>query len=310
MSSRVIALVVAVAAALPAAASADVTRHDVGGGRTVAVDMRVEGVPAARYAAIIARAVHGDEVRRVTIRVIPAKDVARRCGRREAAGCYSGNGRRGVMTVPAGPRAEVAHTVLHEYGHHVDAAIRGPIGAGDGTPRWWRARGMANRLTAGEIAPGYERGWSRTIAEIFAEDYVQLNLRAPYGIEWLRPPSGPVLAAIRRDIVGRAGPREGAPTGRTWRRAGQRAPGVDSAIPFETAGPGRHINAEIVVDGGVVHATLRCAGRVMQRAVGASSRPARIARGRLPVGACEIQLVNAGNRTATLGATLRLRRPA
>jgi len=308
MDARVIALVMAAAATLPAAANAEVTRHEVGNGRTVAVDMRVEGVPATRYAAILARAVHGDEVGRVTIRVVASASIAARCGRREAVGCYSGNGRSGVMTVPAGTRAEVEHTVLHEYAHHVDAAIRGPLGDADGTPRWWRARGMANLLAAGEVAPGYERGWGRSIGEIFAEDFVQLNLRARYGIEWLRPSSDTVLAAIRRDITGRAGPRAGATATRMWRRRGRLAPGADAAIPLGTPGPGRHVNAEIVVDGGVVHATLRCAGRVMQRAVGAASRPARIAKGRLPFGACEIQVVNAGNATATLGATLRLGR--
>jgi hypothetical protein len=66
--------------------------------------------------------------------------------------------------------------------------------------RWWAARGIDSLLAQGKVSEGYELGWARSISEIFAEDYVQLHMRTPYEIRWLRPPGPRIKAALRSDL--------------------------------------------------------------------------------------------------------------
>ena len=97
------------------------------------------------------------------------------------------------MVIPAEQSDENAHTVVHEYGHHLDRStpvtdVREP----NGTPVWWRARGMERLVRVSSVATSYVLGWDRSIAEIFAEDYAQLALGdGNYNISW--------LPAARRD---------------------------------------------------------------------------------------------------------------
>src|SRR4051794_273790 len=122
---------------VPALAHADeVTRQDAAG-RTIHFDVEAAGVDVDWYAALLRRALHGDEIAgspalppralrgdesaRVTSRLVPAGEVGSVCGSPHAGGCYGERrGGGGIMTVPAGVNENVAHTVLHEYGHHVD----------------------------------------------------------------------------------------------------------------------------------------------------------------------------------------------
>ena len=52
----------------------------------------------------------------------------------------------------------------------------------------------APRLRAGAVAQDYSLGWSRSVAEIFDEDYVRLNGLGGFEIPWLRPPSRTILS--------------------------------------------------------------------------------------------------------------------
>ena len=48
------------------------------------------------------------------------------------------------FVVPAGSTRGIAHTLVHEYGHHVDAFNRhGGLEEPNGTRNWWRVRGLA-----------------------------------------------------------------------------------------------------------------------------------------------------------------------
>ena len=105
------------------------------------------------------------------------------------------------MVVPAGRSAAIAHTVVHEYGHHVDWSRRhSNLDEPNGTPLWWKARGMAELVSLRSVRDRYQIGWNRSIAEVFAEDYAFTNLRRGYRISWLRPPSQIVQQAIRADL--------------------------------------------------------------------------------------------------------------
>ena len=53
---------------------------------------------------------------------------------------------------------------------------------------------------AGECRSLTASAGERSVGEIFAEDYVQLNLRTRYAIRWLDPPNAAIRAALRRDL--------------------------------------------------------------------------------------------------------------
>ena len=178
------------------AAAAEVVLTD-NEGRSIRFDVRVDGVDAEWYAALLRAAPHKDEISTVRVDIVSWDELASTCGR-GAAGCYS----RNVMTVPAEQSEENAHTVVHEYGHHLDrsTAVTG-VREPNGTPVWWRARGMERLVQLGSVATTYALGWERSIAEIFAEDYAQLALGdGRYRISWLSPPDATILAALKADL--------------------------------------------------------------------------------------------------------------
>lgn len=311
----VTALVAALAATAPAGALGAVTAYRDAEGRPIRVDVRAQGVSGGTYADILRDSVHGDEISTLTMRVVPVARIASICGSQDALACYSG----GLMVVPAAPRAEVERTVLHEYGHHIDAERGGATGdEPDGTRRWWTARGMAARVAAGEVARDYSRGWERSIGEIFAEDYVQVNMAADHAIDWLPPPSAAVLRAIRRDVTGSAegGAGGGAPGGpgtesRAWVEAGVLTGGATARLPFGTLGPGRRLDLTVTLSApATVRATLWCGGRVVARARVDGGATLTLTRGGLPTGSCAVALTNLGAPPVEISAELTLTRPA
>lgn len=198
-------VLVAVVAALAAAAAARaeiVVSHD-DQGRPITFDVRAPETDVEWYASLLRGAAHGDEIATVTIRVVPPEDVPALCGAAEAAACYGARGGGATIVVPAGRDDEVAHVVLHEYGHHVDQTWAvGGFAEPNGTPTWWAARGVEELLRGGQVAFDYSLGWSRGIGEIFAEDYAYIHLPGRYGIPWLSPPDEALRAALLAELAG------------------------------------------------------------------------------------------------------------
>ena len=216
-------------------------------GRTIHFDVQVEGVDAEWYAALLRAAPHGDEISTVTIEIVTWDNVHSTCGR-DASGCYS----RNEMIVPAEQSDSNAHTVVHEYGHHLDrsTSVAG-VAEPNGTAQWWRARGMAELVRLRTVATSYALGWDRSIAEIFAEDYTQLALPgAEFGISWLEAPDDTVLAALKADFgLGPAPITVKPPAIKPVKlsRSGSLAPRRSTAIPFSLLGaePPRHRDREL-----------------------------------------------------------------
>lgn len=321
-----IALAVGVGATAPAAESAV---HRVGDGRgntiTFDVDRAARDVNVTEYARILRDALHGREIRTVRIRIVPPAQISRLCGSRDAAACYGGNRTRGTIIVPAGSGASVRHSLLHEYAHHIDASTGQ---GGDGTPRWFSARRMNQKLSQGQVAYSYARGWSRSIGEIFAEDYVQAHVRARFGIPWLSRPSTGVIRAIRRDITGSPNgtpPVAEAPsdapgvgpganrTRVTFPSRGRIAPGATARIPFGLLGPRRTVDFEADLTGiaapASVRTTLVCEGRRITGAWGGDDKNPKIKRRGLGPAECAITLQNVGDGVVTYDADLTLTRP-
>lgn len=257
-----------------------------GQGRNITFDVQAPSVDVAAYARVLRNAVHGDEIEDVTIVIVPASRVARRCGSSDAGACYGV--RRGVATivVRAGSGSRMAHTLLHEYGHHIDRAFaHGGTAEPNGTPRWWAARRMGERLRSGAVSQDYRRGWTRSVGEIFAEDYVALNMRSFHRIDWLRPPSAGVLTALRRDLTGRAtGPAPAEPPADPGRPPvtvplnGLISGGESRVEQFGLLGPGRRIQVSVAItsvgaDPARVRADIDCDGRALSSAEGADAVP-------------------------------------
>ena len=218
-------------------------------GRTIRFDVRVEGVDAEWYAALLRAAPHGDEISTVRIDIVSRETLLSTCGR-DASGCYS----RNTIVVPAEQSDANAHTLVHEYGHHLDRStpVAG-VAEPNGTAEWWRARGVAELVRLRTVATSYILGWDRSIAEIFAEDYTQLALAgSTFRISWLEPPDETILAALKADLgLGPAPvsihPPAVKPVSIT--RSGKLAPRRRSAIPFGLLGPSRRVTATATFTG-------------------------------------------------------------
>ena len=235
-------------------------------GRTIRFDVRAEGVDAEWYAALLRAAPHGNEISTVRIDIVSWDDMHATCGR-GASGCYS----RNTIVVPAEASNANAHTLVHEYGHHLDRSTPVPgVAEPNGTPQWWRARGVAELVRLRTVATSYILGWERSIAEIFAEDYAQLAMAdaSQFNIPWLEPPDETVLAGLRADLgLGPAPVNVKPPVIKPVRisREGSLAPRRRTAIPFGLLGPSRRVTATATFAGAAekrARATLeiRCDG--------------------------------------------------
>jgi hypothetical protein len=262
------ALLAAALAALALAGSGraeEVTRTDAAG-RLIHFDVRAQGVDVDWYAGQLSRAAHGDEISTVTIRIVAVGEVGRACGTREAGGCYGERGRSRIV-VPAGYGPAVAHTLLHEYGHHLDATRRHD-GAPEpnGTRRWWLARGLPRLLELASVARSYRLGWDRSIAEIYAEDYAYVHVGGRHRIDWLEPPDDEVRAALLADLgVGDANvtaPAEPAVKPVVLTSSGVLGPGERRSLSFGLLGPGRRVTLTArVTDGSRGRVEIACSQR-------------------------------------------------
>ena len=312
---RLALAVTALAAATVFAPSArgDVIVKRDAAGRPITLDVRAPDVDAAWYAGLLSAAAHGPEIAGVVVRIVPWDEVRSLCGG-GAGACYSRRGGRARIVVPAGKGATVAHALIHEYAHHVDATHRVP-GAPEpnGTPGWWQARDMERLVGDDLVSTTYARGWQRSIGEIFAEDYTQLHLETEYGIGWLDAPDEVVLEALREDVAGApAEPLsfEGAPLVAV--RSGTLRRGRPFLVPFGLLGPGRRVTMTVRLasappPGARARLELRCGSATpVRKWVPRGGRSVTLDRRRLGPARCTISLRGSPAAPVRFTATLRL----
>ena len=294
----------------PGAGAAIVTLRD-NEGRPMRFDVRAPGVDVEWYGEILRRAAHGNEVSRVTIRLATPAALRRTCRADFASGCYAYRRARSLIVVPAVMGTPTAHTLLHEYGHHLDRwrGVRG-VPEPNGTAHWWKQRGMASLVRAGRVFPDYSHGWDRSIGEIFAEDYARLHLRTVYKIGWLSAPTRAVRLAVGRDVRGVPNTSMRPPPF-TIVRQGALQPGRSRALPFGLLGPGRRVTFAVALQPAgtgarVARMTLRCGRRTVTRDVlDTEQAPTIDQRGLGPATDCRATLANVSG--AVLRYTIRLR---
>ena len=304
-------LVASLALAGGAAAAAVVSQDHQG--RPIRFDVKTEGVDVEWYAALLRDAPHGDEIATLRIDVVSWVELHSICGD-GAGGCYS----RNVMVVPPDQDAQTAHTLVHEYGHHLDRS-RPVAGAAEpnGTPEWFRARGVAELLRLRSVARDYSLDWDRSIAEIFAEDYARLALggNTTFKIRWLAPPDATVLSALQADLgLGPPPAVVNPPVLKplTIVEKGSLAPRKRVSIPFRLLGPGRRVTATATFAGAKetrARATLeiRCNGdRVALRTIGSGQRLVRIDQRDLGPAQCTAVLASTSSFSRSFTLNVRL----
>jgi hypothetical protein len=173
------------ALAFPAAALAWGGSYPTGDayGSSVRIDVSdaypVDDALPQDWATYLGTLVHGPELARLTLDLMPLSDVQGQCGD-QALACYDPRSE----TIFASPEDQLdsppaKEIVAHEYGHHVAAnRVDAPWSAENyGTKRWASYENICAKTAAGVASPGDESGsYDQNPGEAFAEAYRVLNL--------------------------------------------------------------------------------------------------------------------------------------
>jgi hypothetical protein len=182
---RLLAVVV-VALALPASALAWGGSYPTGDSYGSFVQIQVsDSYPVDQalpqnWATYLGTLVHGPELGRLTVNLIPMAAVQSTCGS-QALACYDPQ-REAIYVSPedqldAPPAKEI---VTHEYGHHIaNNRLDAPWTALDyGTKRWASYENVCAKAFDGTASPGDEgTHYFQNSGEAFAESYRVLNLQ-------------------------------------------------------------------------------------------------------------------------------------
>ena len=179
-------LVCVVGLAFPASALAWGGSYPTGDTLGTSVQVRVadiypvdETLPQ-NWATYLGTLVHGPELARLTLSLMPLSSVQRVCGR-QALACYD-PGRETIFASPEDQLDEppAKEIVTHEYGHHLaNNENDAPWQALDyGTKRWASYENICAKATSGDASPGDEGSrYFQNSGEAFAESYRVLNLQ-------------------------------------------------------------------------------------------------------------------------------------
>jgi hypothetical protein len=182
---RLLAVMV-VALALPASALAWGGTYPTGDSLGTFVQIQVadtypvdEALPQG-WAAYLGSLVHGPELVRLTLNLMPLSGVQSVCGA-QALACYDPR----QETIYASPEDQLnappAKEILtHEYGHHIaNSRSDAPWSALDyGTKRWSSYENICAKAAGGTASPGDEgTHYFQNSGEAFAETYRVLNLQ-------------------------------------------------------------------------------------------------------------------------------------
>lgn len=182
---RLLPLVALMALAVPAAAFAWGGTYPTGDTYASSIQIQVsdsypvDQTMAQGWATYLGSLVHGPELAKLTLRLIPTGELAAQCGI-DALACYDPRS----QTIYATPEDQVdepsaREVVTHEYGHHIaNNRDDAPWPAEDwGTKRWATYENICAKTVDGTASPGDEGfDYRQNPGEAFAESYRVLNL--------------------------------------------------------------------------------------------------------------------------------------
>src|SRR4051794_37006100 len=163
------------------------------------------------WATYLGTLLHGPEISRLTLNLVPQAVVQATCGD-QALACYDPT-RQAIWVSPEDQLNEPSakEVVTHEYGHHLaKSSDDAPWAALDyGTKRWSSYENICAKAAAGTASPGDEGShYFQNSGEAFAESYRVLNLQKQgqtnIGWEIVDPsffPNATALTMLEQDIT-------------------------------------------------------------------------------------------------------------
>jgi hypothetical protein len=163
------------------------------------------------WATYLGTLVHGPELARLTLNLLPLSDVQAVCSG-QALACYDPQ----QQTIYASPEDQLdqpsaKEIVTHEYGHHIANNRQDPPWSAldYGTKRWSSYENICAKAASGTASPGDEgQHYDQNSGEAFAESYRVLNLQkqgqTDIGWEIVAPsffPDARALTLLEQDIT-------------------------------------------------------------------------------------------------------------
>ena len=180
-------------------------------GQTITISTDLPAVDLAPFAGVLAGIQHGDEINQLRVEAVTMAQVGSICGDPEAVACYwaidpQNNGTGQMWFAVDDP--DVVHTIVHEYGHHIDNQLVnfGHLGGdcgwnNDGSRAWFFARDLEDDILGAGATCAASAGWEYQLAELYAEDFVALNGILAWELPTFRSPTGSQLDALDYDIL-------------------------------------------------------------------------------------------------------------
>lgn len=182
-------------------------------GRNFTIDSTVPSADLNAVAAVLNSTYHGAEISDVIVHVVRLSEIPTICGNPQALACYlpadpTRNGKGQLWF--AVDDADWKHSLVHEYGHHMDnqllniAHLRDfklDAGCGidsDGSRDWFFVRVISSSLSQ-KFGCRTDK-WENLLPELFAEDFVVLNGIIGWQLTTASPPGSGALKSMKFDI--------------------------------------------------------------------------------------------------------------
>ena len=177
-------------------------------GHPITLSTDPPGVNLSVFAAVLGGTIHGDEITQLRIEVVSLAQTGATCGNVDAVACYMpddpARSAAGQMWFAADD-PDVIHTIVHEYGHHMDNQLLNLNSLGlcdyssDGSRDWFFERDLHDDIV-GEGFGCRSETWELLLPELFAEDFVVLNGIDAWMLPSAPPPTQGQLDALAYDI--------------------------------------------------------------------------------------------------------------
>jgi len=205
------------AASIPARSETFVDQH----GHRITIETDLTELDLRPYAAMLAGTIHYSEIEHVPVEVVQLADIPSICGSAFAVACYGADLEDSVAPYQgriwiAADDTDLPHTVVHEYGHHVDNQLDnlghlpgwGCSFDGDGSRNWFFARQLTDDILGAGFTCSPDANWENLLPELYAEDYAQLNGVSGFDLaDVIFPPTQAQKNAIAFDFANPFAPR-------------------------------------------------------------------------------------------------------